>query len=116
MADPAPEAMIIDAHLPSMTARFRIPPGLPLGAGLYELRSVRSPTAEDVARWAHLPDAPIDGDEERDLVVGWLQTRAHPAANATFEYRAGWRDACRLAAEQILRGEHIKAMEDDDDV
>lgn len=54
------EAMIVDADLPSMTARFRIPAGLPMATGMYELRRVRAPTAEDVARWAHLPEPPED--------------------------------------------------------
>ena len=54
------EAMIYDAHLPSMTARFRIPPGLPFATGMYAMRRVRRPTAEDIARWAHLPEPPED--------------------------------------------------------
>ncbi len=57
------EAMIHDAHLPSMTARFRIPEGLPFATGMYEIRRVRRPTDEDVARWAHLPEPP-GSDEE----------------------------------------------------
>lgn len=57
------EAMIYDAHLPSMTARFRIPSGLPFATGMYELRWIRRPTAEDEARWAHLPEPPGWNDE-----------------------------------------------------
>ncbi len=54
------ECMIFDAHLPSMTARFRIPPGLPFAAGMYRLEWVRVPTDADRARWAHLPEPPED--------------------------------------------------------
>ena len=57
------EAMIYDAHLPSMTARFRIPEGLPFATGMYEIRRVRRPTDEDQARWAHLPEPPDWSDE-----------------------------------------------------
>lgn len=48
------EAMIYDVDLPSMTARFRIPKGLPFASGMYELRWIRTPTAADEARWDHL--------------------------------------------------------------
>ena len=58
MADEVFEALIYDAHLPSMTARFRIPPGLPFAGGMYELRRVRSATEADEARWTHLPEPP----------------------------------------------------------
>ena len=57
------ECMIYDVHLPSMTARFRIPEGLPFASGMYEIHRVRRPTAEDVARWAHLPEPPDDAEQ-----------------------------------------------------
>lgn len=60
MAHEVYEAMIFDVDLPSMTARFRIPPGLPFASGMYELRWVRTPSDEDIARWAHLPEPPED--------------------------------------------------------
>lgn len=63
MSDDRFECMIYDAHLPSMTARFRIPEGLPFASGMYEIRRVRRPTAQDVARWAHLPEPPDEGDQ-----------------------------------------------------
>jgi len=58
------EAMIFDVHLPSMTARFRIPEGLPFSSGMYELRRVRRPTEADIARWAHLPEPPEECDDD----------------------------------------------------
>lgn len=57
------ECMIYDAHLPSMTARFRIPEGLPFAGGMYEIRRIRRATPEDVARWAHLPEPPDDAEQ-----------------------------------------------------
>lgn len=57
------ECMIYDAHLPSMTARFRIPHGLPFASGMYEIRRLRTPTAADIARWAHLPEPPDDAEQ-----------------------------------------------------
>ncbi|WP_047866991.1 hypothetical protein [Sphingomonas paucimobilis] len=60
------ECMIYDAHLPSMTARFRIPEGLPFASGMYEIRRIRRPTAEDIARWAHLPEPPNDDDQQEE--------------------------------------------------
>lgn len=56
------EAMIHDVDLPSMTARFRIPPGLPFASGMYELRWVRTPTAADMARWNRLKEPPEYGE------------------------------------------------------
>lgn len=59
---PEGEALIYDAHLPSMTARFRIPEGLPLASGVYRLEYLRPPTADDRERWSHLP-TPVDESE-----------------------------------------------------
>lgn len=52
------EAMIIDVDLPSMTARFRIPAGLPFASGMYELRWVRRPNAADLHRWDRNAEPP----------------------------------------------------------
>lgn len=60
------ECMIYDAHLPSMTARFRIPEGLPFASGIYEIRRIRRPTPDDIARWAHLPEPPNDDDQQEE--------------------------------------------------
>jgi hypothetical protein len=62
MAKEAFECLIYDAHLPSMTARFRMPEGFPIAGGIYRIERVRSSTEADRAKWAHLPEPPEDGD------------------------------------------------------
>jgi len=64
MGKQAFECMIYDAHLPSMTARFRMPEGFPLAGGIFEIRRIRSATPADQQRWAHLRDPP-DEDERK---------------------------------------------------
>ena len=54
--------MIYDAHLPSMTARFRMGEGFPLAGGIFEIRRIRTATEVDKAKWSHLPDPPEEQD------------------------------------------------------
>ncbi len=108
------EAMIIDAHLPSMTARFRIPEGLPMATGIYEIRRVRSPTDADQARWAHLEAPPADGFEEREAVVAWLDRWATIESTHNKDYAAGWTMCAFNAAREIERGDHVADAEEAD--
>lgn len=58
------EGLIYDAHFPSMSARFRIPEGVPFAGGIYGFARIRTATEEDYARWAHLPQPPAEGYED----------------------------------------------------
>ena len=56
MSDKGYECMILDAHLPSGTARFYMPRDFPVCGGMFEIRRIRNVTEEDKATFAGRPD------------------------------------------------------------
>lgn len=61
------ECIAYDAHCPSMTVRFRVPQGFPFAGGVFRIQRVRTATAEDRAKFGHLPDAPEMSYDDTEL-------------------------------------------------
>lgn len=104
------EAIIHDVHLPSMTARFRIPEGLPFSEGLYTMRWARIPTAIDRARWDHLPEPPEDDDTEggdTDLVRGALSQIDRTPTSKRQRTRRLWSAVMDLFGQGSTRSREI---------